>query len=435
MGGTFVQVPVSASMSSSDTSTPPDGQDRAVVLCASVGGFANLYATQAVYPELHARFGLDVVGAGTLLTATTLTLALLAPWAGRLSARLGLRLALVGGLMLLAASSAAFGLVADTPALTGLRLLQGATIPVVLSALLAWMSQRWPAAQRSRVAADYVTGTIVGGLLGRFMPAALVSPLGWSGAFLAFSLAQWMLAAHVWRRLGGRILAAPETPPRPQAMGLRQTAKAWRGPVGAVALAGAGLLFTQTAVTTYLAVQLGGPDHGWSSQALGATYAVFLPALWMVRRTPSLIRHFGLHGTLRAAWLLCWAGLAATLTDQTFWMVAGLAAVAVSIFVGQAVLAQWLALVGGEHPEQSSGLYLCAYYLGGSAGAVLPAMTWEFAGWFGCVLWIAGVQWIGDRAAEALGRPPRPPAATPATAGHKEVTLVAPCPEPGHPSI
>ncbi|MCF5066465.1 MFS transporter, partial [Pseudomonas syringae] len=38
------------------------------------------------------------------------------------------------------------------------------------------------------------------------------------------------------------------------------------------------------------------------------------------------------------------------------------------------------------------GVYLTCYYLGGSCGAIVPALIWERWGWAGCVALIVGFQ-------------------------------------------
>jgi len=64
----------------------------------------------------------------------------------------------------------------------------------------------------------------------------------------------------------------------------------------------------------------------------------------------------------------------------------------------------------------ASGLYITLYYAGGSAGALVPGLTWAHAGWGGCVALVVAAQlaaallalgwWTGhDAAAEVRLEP------------------------------
>lgn len=70
---------------------PHHWRAHAAVFAATAGGFCNLYSMQALYPALQDRFGMGVAFAASLLTATTLGIAVSAPFAGRFASRFGAR--------------------------------------------------------------------------------------------------------------------------------------------------------------------------------------------------------------------------------------------------------------------------------------------------------------------------------------------------------
>jgi MFS family permease len=87
------------------------------------------------------------------------------------------------------------------------------------------------------------------------------------------------------------------------------------------------------------------------------------------------------------------AGGALTLFPSVAAVGAGLALSCTAAFVAQAASTSFLQVAAPrELRSAASGVYVSAYYLGGSAGGVLPAAVWHAAGWTGCVSMVALVQ-------------------------------------------
>jgi MFS transporter, YNFM family, putative membrane transport protein len=364
------------------------------IFCAAFGGFTNLYCTQSIYPTLLHLFDFSVAGAGGLLTATTLALAASALFAGRIARRFGTRRAILAGLGALALTTILFACARHQGELIALRILQGALIPIVLAALLAGMGDMGQRAGALSLAAAYTSATLLGGLAGRFLPAVLMGGDEWTRAFLAFAGLQGGLLAAVW-------FLYPQASSKPDLTGtslpdwVRGLAPLLRGELLRVAVAGFCLLFAQVAITTYIAIRLAEAPFEWTTQQLGVLYAVFLPAVLSVRWTPRALAQWGAPRTLRYAMGAGWAGLALTLTSSAVLIVLGLVVFSCSVFSAQAVLARASGLASPDKREAASGLYLCLTYLGASAGALAPALTWASLGWAGCLLLIAGVQLAG----------------------------------------
>lgn len=366
---------------------------HASVFCVAFGGFTNLYATQAIYPTLQDRFAITVSDAGSLLTATTLGLALTAPFAGRVANRFGPKKAALGGLALLILSVMLISQANTQIHLVALRLLQGMLIPVVLSALLASIGSMSAEEGGLSLPATYVTGTVLGGLAGRFIPALALAQLDWGAAFVAFGAAQALLLAVAWH-LYPKIPFEPKALPS-LASWTRALYPMFRARLLGVAIGGFCLLFAQTAVTTYIAIRLASAPYDWQTPALGALYVAFLPALIFVRQTPRAIERLGSSRTLGFAAGCGWIGLLLTLNSAVVVIVVGLVLFSAAVFVGQTVLAHDVGLATADNKEMASGLYLCAYYLGGSAGALTPALIWASTGWGGCLALIAVVHTVG----------------------------------------
>ena len=64
----------------------------------------------------------------------------------------------------------------------------------------------------------------------------------------------------------------------------------------------------------------------------------------------------------------------------------------IGLFIAQSAAVGFVGLTARAAKGAAVGLYVCCYYIGGSAGAVLPGLTvWPAAGWPGCVLLLMAI--------------------------------------------
>jgi len=56
------------------------------------------------------------------------------------------------------------------------------------------------------------------------------------------------------------------------------------------------------------------------------------------------------------------------------------------VFIAQAAISSSIGRCASDHRALAVGLYATFYYVGGSAGATLPAWAWSMGGWPACVV-------------------------------------------------
>lgn len=113
---------------------------------------------------------------GLLTGVYALAQLLAGPLVGRLSDRLGHRRTLLGGLVSLAATQAAFGLTASLPLLYGLRFLGGAAAAAVIVAATAYVTGHTTEQDRTRGMAWFGTSVSLGLIAGPAMAGVLSRP-------------------------------------------------------------------------------------------------------------------------------------------------------------------------------------------------------------------------------------------------------------------
>ena len=241
----------------------------------------------------------------------------------------------------------------------------------------------------------YVSGSALGGFLGRLVTGLAADHLRWQTSFLilgsftlvgALAVARWL--PH--EKHGMRSVASPGVN-RLLPM-LKHMANAQ---VMATCWAGFNVLFSLVAVFTYATFYLVAPPFRVSITTLSYLFVVYLVGLVATPAAGVLLPRIGLRAGMVAANLLSLAGVATTLVPRLSVVVLGLALMCTGVFISQACATSYLREAtpsGGR--AAAIGLYVCCYYIGGTMGGVVPSYAWKLGGWPACVAFVAVVQCI-----------------------------------------
>lgn len=360
-------------------------------IAVAAGGFAafvNIYALQALLPSLCQVFCAPRHQVSLTVTATTLAVALASPFAGRLSGMWERRTLVAGSLLglvittLLAASSKSL------PELVIWRFAEGLFLPSLVASLMAFIAENWRGAALSRTMCNYVTWTVIGGFVGRFVA-------GWAGAHLGWRAALG-LTALLNAGSGGLLLAnLPRRAAAGPVRGGHRLGYFLRQPAFQAAFAcGFNVLFSLVAMFTYITFRLSEPPFALSADTLGCIFCVYLVGIVVTPLAGRLMARVGFRSALLGASLVAVVGAGLTLSNWLSVVILGLTLSCCAAFVGQAATSGYVSQQGGAERSSVLGLYLCFYYLGGSAGAALPGLLWPLGGWTACVGLIVALQLV-----------------------------------------
>jgi MFS transporter, CP family, cyanate transporter len=181
----------------------------ALLWLAGCGLRLTILAVPPVITLIRGEFGLNATEVGLLGSIPPALFALAALLGSLLVARLGVKGALVGGLVIVAAGSALRGLSGGYAALLATTIVMSAGVaimqPIMPSAVRLWLPRHVGLGT-----AIYTNGLLVGEVLPVFLTLPVVLPLlggGWRTALVAWSLPVAAIAAAV-------ALFAPHPPPR-----------------------------------------------------------------------------------------------------------------------------------------------------------------------------------------------------------------------------
>lgn len=365
-------------------------------MCALI----SLYSTQPVLTQIGRWAHVPAADAGWTVSATTLGVACTAPIAGALSDRIGRRRVILVAVLALAAMSALCAIAPTFVALLSCRFVQGLCTPFVFAVAVAYIGDEFRPADAVRLNGVYVAGTAFGGFAGRLLPG-LAADLAedWRASFLPLLalLVGAAAATLAWLPEERRFI-----PSQSIAAGLRSVASHLRAPeVLVTCVVGAGLLFQQVSSFTLASLHLQEPPLGLGPVQVGLVFAVFLVPVATTQLAARVSARAGRVRVFIASGVTGVLGLALMLIPAVPAVVVGLACSCIAVFAGQAAATGYLTERIGRHRSAAIGLYLTAYYLGGSLGGVALAPLFGDAGWVAVVLVMIAVA-AGTTSAGAL---------------------------------
>jgi MFS transporter, YNFM family, putative membrane transport protein len=360
-------------------------------MLAGFGAFLDLYSTQPLLPLLARTFHASSFAVGLTITAPTLAVAIAAPWAGRLSDSFGLRKVIVGSAVALAVATLLAATARDLRELIAWRFAQGLATPGLFASAIAYIHEEWPPSHVGRATAAYVSGTVIGGVIGRLAGGIVAADVSWAASFVLLGIISGAVAAGLWAWL-----PQEERPNRqaPQESGLEGSIRSHlRHPqLLATYAVGFCMLCTQVAMFTYVPFHLAAPPFSLSTAQLGLIFLTYLVGAAVTPFAGRGIDAYGHRVVLVLALALCATGALLTLVSSLFIVGSGLALFATGVFFAQATSSSHVA----HHAEQGRGLaiglYATCYYIGGSVGGALPAVVWDAGGWPACVAFLLAVQ-------------------------------------------
>ncbi|MGA3343823.1 MAG: MFS transporter [Terracidiphilus sp.] len=381
-----------------DRTSPSTLAAAAVTLCG-VCAFLELYCTQPLLPLLTRLFHASKTGVGMTVSAATLGVAMSAPIFGALAERLPRKRVIVGSLVgialptLLAATSTSLG------QLIFWRFLQGITVPGIIALVITYIGEEWPPERVALIMSFYVSGTALGGFLGRLTSGYLADWFGWRVSFLALGTAALAGAGAVaaWLPRGRRRAPPTNSGMRfafPDAAMLRKFRTLfWRRRLVATFAVGFNVLFSLVGVFTWITFHLAAAPFSLSTAALSSLFFVYLIGLVVTPAAGFLITRVGLRAGISGAILCSMTGVLLTLAPSLPVILVGLTLLSSGVFISQTASQSHLRVAAPpEARVTAAGLYLTCYYIGGTAAGVVPGAFWALGKWPACVAFIVTMQ-------------------------------------------
>lgn len=376
------------------------------------GGLANfalLYYVQPLLPELVERYGIQPAQSAAALSVSTLSLALGLVIVGPLADRIGrvqiMRWSLLASGILGIASAFA----PTWEILILLRAADGIALAGLPAVALAYLREEVNEAHHVQANAAYITGTALGGALGRLLPGPLAVWGGWPLATVTIGVVTLAAAACLWITLPASSgFVRRRTSFARTAIGTFVAAR--DVVVALLCVCGFAMMGAFVGIYNAAAFRLQAPPHelGEAVVFVFAAYLLGIPAPIVMSRLSRRIGRgvaalVGVGLFAVAVTLLALPSLPAT--------VAGLGILAFAFLGTHSLLSGWIvdrAHRRGASTASAASAYLLAYYVGSAAMGVLAVHGWQAFGWAG-VTGIAATLCVVAAAVLAMaGRRDRP---------------------------
>jgi MFS family permease len=370
----------------------------AVTLCG-VCAFLELYCTQPLLPLLTQLFHSSKTAAGMTVSAATLGVALSAPVFGALAERLPRKRVIV---MSLAGISIPTLLAATSVSLSQLifwRFLQGILVPGIIAVVITYIGEEWPPDRVALIMSFYVSGTALGGFIGRVSSGILADFFSWRVSFLFLGILALAGTAAVAAWLpAGRPRHVPASRGEFASLDGKTLARQIRELLGSRRLiatfaVGFNVLFSLVSVFTWITFHLSAAPFLLSTSALSSLFFVYLIGMAITPFAGFLITRAGLRAGIAGAICCSMIGVLLTLVLSLKVVLLGLALMATGVFIAQTASQSHLRVAAPPGSRvTAAGFYLTCYYLGGTVAGVLPGAFWALGKWPACVAFILTMQ-------------------------------------------
>jgi YNFM family putative membrane transporter len=347
--------------------------------------FAQLYFLQPLLPVLARYFRLTPARSSLVISTATLALAAGLLLGAFLANRFARKPLMVGALLSSSALTVASALVPSFAGLLVLSALKGFLLAGVAAIAMAYIGEEVAPAALSRSMGTYISGTILGGMLGRVAASLLAGWYSWRVVAALIGLACLGLAVEFGRSLPP---SRHFTPHRLRGGALftsiRRTAQDAR--LLGLCLFAALAMGSFVSLYNYLGFRLEAPPFSLSPQVVASIFLLYAVGLGGSFGAGPLAERWGLPPTLAAMALLMLSGLLLTWFNRLGLVIMGVGALTFGFFGAHTLASSWAGRRAPANRAAAASLYLLFYYLGSSVVGTLSGIVLQHNAWNGLVL-------------------------------------------------
>ncbi|NLU83652.1 MFS transporter [Rhodococcus sp. HNM0569] len=355
------------------------------LLCAGIATFAQLYSVQGILPLISSGLGVSPSQSSLAVSAATVGIAVaVIPWSVAAD-RIGRVRAMTASIVAATVLGLVVPLSTSLPMLVGIRFAEGLALGGLPAIAMAYLSEEVHARHAALAAGTYVSGTTLGGLLGRIVAGPVAEHSNWRIGSLTVSLVA-LAAAVVFVSL----VPAPRAvrPGKPMTS-LRERLRHNLSDPAMLALFAQGFLLMGgfVAVYNYLGFRLEGAPFGLPQSVISLIFLAYLAGTVSSRLAGHAATRVGRGRVLAASTAVMIAGLLVTMIPSLIAALAGLVVLTFGFFGAHSIASGWTGARATVGRAQATSLYNLFYYAGSSVigwlgGLVFQSFGWNALAWF-----------------------------------------------------
>lgn len=267
--------------------------------------------------------------------------------------------------------------------LLGLRFIQGGILGLVPVLILAYIHECFPQESKARLVSLYVSGTTLGGILGRFLASYLTDVFSWQVASMLLGALFLMMSLCVQ-------FCMPKEPFLPQKTTCVpvNTEPLWSAKyrniayLSTIAFCSLG---SYAAICNYISYVLLAPPYNFSHTMIGMLFFVQLFGTVGSLLAGRLNSQMPPHKIICFSILLMLAGILFTLSGYAAFKTFGIAMLTFGLFATHTIASSWCGTLCPDKKEMAAGIYMFAYYCGGSILGTFAGVMFKHWHWYGVV--------------------------------------------------
>lgn len=370
-----------------------------IILYITALAFMALYVPQPLLPLLSEELHVSTAQVSLLISVTLFPLSLAPILYGFILESVPSKAMLKVTILWLALSELAFLAFPYFWILVFIRFVQGLLLPAIFTALVTYLSMTTPRASMQRVLSFYISATIFGGFLGRFLAGILATYSHWQFVFLIIML------GLLW---GYRLLFLLESDSRLQFA--RPTTQnilsALRNPIyNKIYFTIFLIFFCFASILNTLPFRLTELQQHTSELTIAVMYAGYLIGIIVVLNSGRINRWCrGESNSVLLGAILFLAALLLFNVSNVIFMFFNMFLLCAGMFLVHSVLAGYLNHLAVHDKGIVNGLYIALYYAGGASGSFFPGLIYRNFGWHIYLIVLCGLVCIAMITVQFLPR-------------------------------
>ena len=362
----------------------PYWQGISALFLGSLVTFALLYSTQPLIPIFSEEFTLTPSYASLSISLTTGLLAFFMLIMSWISDARGRKLIMAISLLSSAILTVIAAFTNNFLVLLALRALQGMTLAGFPAIAMVYINEEFDPAVRGLVMGIYVSGTSVGGLVGRIIVSTLSDFFSWHIALAGIGLICVLVSIWFWFSLPDSRQFSPKKQLIKEMIpalsrNLHNSTLLSLNVIGFLIMGGFVTLYN------YIGYPLMSPPYNLSQTVVGCIFFVYLVGTFSSTYMGKLADHVGSSKVLCLSIGIMLSGFLITLNGNLYIKIMGVAILTFGFFGSHSVASSWVGKCGGLDKAQASSLYLLFYYIGASVIGVVGGKFLSWYAWDGVV--------------------------------------------------
>ncbi|MEK8069264.1 MFS transporter [Rhodococcoides navarretei] len=362
------------------------------LLFAGVATFAQLYSVQGILPLIAANLDITPSQSSLAVGLATVGVAVsVIPWSVAAD-RIGRVRAMTASVLTATTLGLLVPLAPSLEVLLGVRFLEGAALGGLPAIAIAYLSEEVHRNHTALAAATYVSGTTLGGLLGRIVAGPVAEYTNWRIGTLTVSLIAAIAAAlFVW------LAPRPRTTlvhshirdlPKRLWVNLREP--------GMLALYGQGFLLMGgfVAIYNFLGFRLEAVPFGLPQSLISLIFVAYLSGTVSSRVAGKLATKHGRSAVLAGSTATMIVGVALTMASNLVVILTGLVILTMGFFAAHAIASGWTGQRAVHGRAQATSLYNLFYYGGSSVVGWIGGIVFQSLGWNALALFVIALALI-----------------------------------------